>query len=85
MIGEPGQGGAGPEGPGPSGPGPSGAMQPADSPPGASAAGAPTRGDRVLLGLFVAYAVLLLVAAWAQLGENRALLDFFDVRRFFTR
>ena len=41
--------------------------------------------DRVLLWLFLAYAALLAVAAFAQLTGNRALLDLFDFRRFFTR
>jgi hypothetical protein len=41
--------------------------------------------DRVLLWLFLAYAALLAVAAYAQLTGNRTLLDLFDLRRFFTR
>jgi len=44
-----------------------------------------TRADRVLLGLFSAYVLLLLVAAYAQMTDNRTLLDLFDLRRLFTR
>jgi hypothetical protein len=65
--------------------GPGEEIHPAAPPPGAAAAKTPTRGDRVLLGLFIAYAALLLVAAWAQINGDRTLLDLFDVRRFFTR
>jgi hypothetical protein len=44
----------------------------------------PTRGDRILLGAFLAQAALLLVAAFAQVTDNRALLDLFDFRRVFV-
>jgi hypothetical protein len=46
--------------------------------------GPPTRGDRVLLAAFALYAALLLLAAYAQLTDDRALLDLFDFRRLFT-
>ena len=46
---------------------------------------APSRADRILLGALGVYAALLAVAAFAQLTDNRALLDLFDFRRFFTR
>jgi hypothetical protein len=52
----------------------------APSPP----AGASAR-DRWILGLFAAYAILLLVAAFAQVTDNRPLLDLLDFRRIFTR
>jgi len=42
-----------------------------------------SRRDRILLGAFVAYAALLALAAFAQLTENRAILDLFDLRRLF--
>lgn len=54
------------------------------APPGQPILGPPTRGDRVLLAAFAVYAALLLLAAFAQLTDNRALLDLFDFRRFFT-
>ena len=54
--------------------------------PGAPETRAPaTRADRVLLGVFAVYVLLVLVAAFAQLTDNRALLDLFDLRRLFTR
>lgn len=58
------------------------------SPPEGAAAGAPapaTPADRWILAAFGAYVALLLVAAWAQLSNDRALLDLLDLRRFFTR
>lgn len=42
------------------------------------------RTDRILLGVFGAYVLLVLLAAFAQITGNRALLDLFDLRRFFT-
>jgi hypothetical protein len=47
-------------------------------------AGPPKPGDRFLLAAFAVYAALLLLAAFAQLTDNRALLDLFDFRRLFT-
>lgn len=44
----------------------------------------PTRGDRILLAAFAVQAALLLVAAFAQVTGNRALLDLFDFRRVFV-
>lgn len=47
---------------------------------------APAEADgrhRVVVGLFVAYTLLLVVAAWAQWTDNRAVLDILDLRRFF--
>ncbi len=41
--------------------------------------------DRLLLGGFGAWVLLLLLAAFAQVTENRFLLDLFDLRRWFTR
>ena len=55
---------------------------PADPPP---VPAPPTRADRILLGAFAVYVLLILTAAFAQLTDNRALLDLFDLRRFFTR
>jgi len=54
-------------------------------PPPPASGEAPTRSDRILLGAFALYAALLLLAAYAQLAEDRALLDLFDLRRWFTR
>jgi hypothetical protein len=45
----------------------------------------PTRGDRLLLAAFAVQAGLLVLAAFAQLTDNRALLDLFDFRRLFVR
>ena len=53
--------------------------------PSGEAAAAPTSADRWILAAFAVYAVLLMVAAYAQLTDNRALLDLFDLKRFFTR
>jgi hypothetical protein len=44
----------------------------------------PSRGDRLLLAVFAVQAVLLLVAAFAQVTGNRVLLDLFDFRRLFV-
>lgn len=44
----------------------------------------PARGDRLLLAAFAVQAILLLVAAFAQVTGNRALLDLFDFRRLFV-
>ena len=51
--------------------------------PGSAAPSA--RGGRILLGALGLYAALVLVAAWAQLTDNRVVLDLFDLRRWFTR
>ncbi len=89
MGGEPqgtgGPGASGPSGQAASGTGASGEGQVPVATDGTAPGAAPTRGDRLLLGLFIAYAALLLVAAWAQVSGNRALLDLFDFRRLFTR
>jgi hypothetical protein len=47
---------------------------------------APAEADgrqRLVVGLFVAYTLVLVVAAWAQWTDNRAVLDLLDLRRFF--
>ncbi len=46
---------------------------------------APTSADRWILAAFSVYVVLLVVAAYAQLADDRALLDLFDLKRFFLR
>lgn len=43
-----------------------------------------TRGDRLLLAAFAIQALLLLVAAFAQVTGHRGLLDLFDFRRLFV-
>ena len=45
---------------------------------------APTRADRWILAAFAVYTGLLLLAAYAQLANDRALLDLLDLKRFFT-
>jgi hypothetical protein len=46
---------------------------------------APTSTDRWLLAAFGAWVLLLLVGAFAQVTDNRAILDLFDLHRWFTR
>jgi hypothetical protein len=53
--------------------------------PGPAAPAPASPRDRWILGLFGAYALLLLVAAWAQITDDRALLDLLDFRLIFTR
>lgn len=58
--------------------------------PGAEAAAAPAapaadRTGKILLLLLGVYAALCLLAAYAQLADDRALIDLFDLRRWFTR
>ena len=61
---------------------------PAPEPPPSSVpevAAAPTSADRWLLALFGVWVLLLLVGAFAQVTDNRAILDLFDLHRWFTR
>ena len=51
----------------------------------AAAPAAPTAADRWLLALFGVWVLLLLVGAFAQVTDNRAILDLFDLHRWFTR
>ncbi|NUN53897.1 MAG: hypothetical protein HUU06_14085 [Planctomycetaceae bacterium] len=60
------------------GPAPAGDPSPGPAAPAA-------RGGRILLAALGLYAALVLVAAWAQLTDNRVVLDLFDLRRWFTR
>jgi hypothetical protein len=62
----------------PGGPPPAGEASPGPAAP-------PTRGGKLLLAALGLYAALVLVAAWAQLTDNRVVLDLFDLRRWFTR
>ena len=50
-----------------------------DAPPAA-----PTRADRWILAGVGVYVLVLLVGAWAQLTDNRTVLDWFDLHRWFT-
>jgi len=50
-----------------------------------SAPAAPRTGDRLLLAAFAIQGALLVVAAFAQVTGNRALLDLFDFRGIFVR
>ena len=43
------------------------------------------RGDRALLGGFLVYVLLLALAVFGQLTNSRAILDLFDLGRYFTR
>jgi len=45
----------------------------------------PSRADRRILAGFAIYVLVLLVGAWAQLTDNRAVLDWFDLHRWFTK
>ena len=57
-----------------------------DNPPGpAPAPAAPASTDRWILAAFGAWVLLLLVGAFAQVTDNRAILDLFDLHRWFTR
>ena len=64
---------------------------PAPEPPAQTTAEAPTSPDsatatdRWLLALFGAWVLLLLVGAFAQVTDNREILDLFDLHRWFTR
>lgn len=57
----------------------------ASAPEAAAAPGTPTSADRWLLALFGVWVLLLLVGAFAQVTDNRAILDLFDLHRWFTR
>lgn len=46
---------------------------------------APTRADRWILVGFALYVALLLLAAYAQLADDRALLDLLDLKKFFLK
>jgi hypothetical protein len=70
----------GPEAPDAAAPGATGGPA-APAPPPA----VPTRADRWILTGFAVWTLLLLVGAWAQLTDNRAVLDWFDLHRWFTR
>jgi len=68
------------------GPPPSGAPPDPGSPPEAAEPGrAPTAADRWILGAFCVWVLLLLIGAFAQVTDNRAILDLFDLHRWFTR
>lgn len=62
-----------------------GGPDPAGAEPGPGAAPGGCRWGKALLALLGVYAILSLVAAYAQLTDDRALLDLFDLRRWFTR
>lgn len=64
--------------------GPEGAPDAPAEEPRTAPAPVPTRADRLLLAAFAVYAALLLVAAYAQLTDDRGLLDLFDFRRWFV-
>ena len=51
----------------------------------ATSPASPTATDRWLLAAFGAWVLLLLVGAFAQVTDNRAILDLFDLHRWFTR
>ena len=59
-----------------------------DTAPGAPRASvpqvAPTRGDKLLVGVFWVWAVLLLLATLAQLFGWERVLDVLDVKRWFA-
>ena len=61
------------------------APSPGGSSPADEAPSGPVPADRWILAAFGVYAVLLLLAAWAQVSDNRTLLDLFDLKRFFTK
>ncbi len=62
-----------------------GGPEPGKAESGPGAAPAVGRWGKALLALLGLYAILSLVAAYAQLTDNRPLLDLFDLRRWFTR
>ena len=43
------------------------------------------RGDRRILVGFLVYVLLLALAVFGQLTGSRAILDLFDLERYFTR
>ena len=55
------------------------------APPNAPLTGASSSWDRVLVGVFWLWAVLLLVATIAQLMGWEGVLDVLDVKRWFAR
>lgn len=57
---------------------------PADEAPGSPPDECAARRDRLLLGAMLAYVLLLAVAVFGQLTGSRAILDLFDLGRYFT-
>lgn len=49
-----------------------------------SAPPSPSRADRILLAAFAVQAVLMVVAALAQVTGSRGILDLLDFRRLFV-
>ena len=61
---------------------------PEDGAPGAGEPGATARdlrADRRVLILFSVYVAVLLLGAFAQVTDNRTILDWFDLHRWLTR
>jgi hypothetical protein len=56
-----------------------------DEAPGAPPDERAGRRDRFLLGAFLVYVLLLAVAVFGQLTGSRAVLDLFDLGRYFSR